>query len=164
MTQPQFADRPDPVEMRRRYAEVTDLARRGGFRKPATGWTAEQVLAHLLATTRHFVSIAEAVKRGERPDVGDATFVDDEVLQRSAEGLGVDGLSAQLDAASVHLVAEAESLTDAEAGTQLRFTVHHDGATLVDAPQPWGQILAGHASFHLPLHVDQLRALTVPHP
>jgi hypothetical protein len=160
MAQNEWADRPDPAEMRQSYAAVLDLARRGGFQAPESGWTADLVLAHLLATTETFEAVGAGVKLGERPECGNPDVVDERCLaRRSAELGGVEGLWEQLEAASARLVAHAESLTDAETRAEVRFIVFHDGRLLADEMRAWGKILAGHASFHLPLHRDQLRAL-----
>jgi len=146
--------------MRERYGAVLELARSGGFRAPESGWTAELVLAHLLATTENFLAVGGGVHRGERPDCGDPEVVADDVLaRRVADAGGLAGLSALLEERAGQLTAHAESLTDAEAATPVRFTVYHEGRQLVDEPRAWGKILAGHASFHLPLHEKQLEAL-----
>jgi len=157
----QWADHPDPAELRGAYGAVVDLARRASFRTPDTGWPAELVLAHLLATTETFLAVGAGVKRGEQPDCGSPDVVDDELLARTAgEVGGLAGLSRRLEESGARLVAYAESLTAEEAATRVRFTVYHEGSQLVDEPRPWGQILAGHGSFHMPLHLRQLEALT----
>jgi hypothetical protein len=162
MAQNEWADRPDPAEMRRNYAAVIELARQGGLRTPESGWAADRVLAHVLTVTETFEAVGAAVKRGERPDCGSPDVVDDDLLARRAAELGgVEGLSAQLETASARLVAHADSLTDADAAVTVRFIVFHDGRKIADEPRAWGKILAGHASFHLPLHVNQLRDLAV---
>src|SRR5215472_2441428 len=160
MSQTEWADRPNTAEMREQYTAVVDLARRGGFQAPESGWTAEQVVAHLLATTENFIAVGDGVKRGERPDCGDPEVVADDVLaRRAAESGGLAGLAARLADAGERLAAHADSLSDAEAATPVRFTVYHEGRQLVDEPRAWGRILAGQTSFHLPLHRKQLEAL-----
>lgn len=159
----EWADRPDTADMREQYAGVVDLARRASFRAPDSGWTADLVLSHLVATTENFLAVGAGVKNGDRPDCGDPEVVADDLLaRRAAECGGLVGLSAQLEASAARLVAHAESLTDAEAATPVRFTVYHEGRQLVDEPRAWGQILAGQTSFHLPLHRRQLEALVSP--
>jgi hypothetical protein len=160
MTQRDWSDRPDPAEMHERYAAVVDMARRAAFRTPEIGWPAELVLAHLVATTDNFAAVGAGVRRGETPPCGAPEIVDDEVLARLvAESGGIAGVSDRLEAAAARLVAHAESLSDAEAATQVRFTVYHEGEQIVDEPRPWGRILAGQTTFHLPLHLKQLEAL-----
>ena len=154
-------ERPDAAAMRERYAAVVDLARRSSFRAPETGWPAETVIAHLVATTDNFNMVGEGVKRGERLDCGHVELVDDETLaRRIAEAGGLEGILAQLEASAERLVAHAESLTAEEAATPVRFTVHHEGVMLIDEPRPWGAILTGQTTFHLPLHQRQLESLT----
>jgi hypothetical protein len=161
MAQMEWADRPNTADMREQYGAVADLVRRGGFHAPETGWTADLVVAHLLAATETFLAVGDGVKRGERPDCGSPEVVADEVLaRRAAESGGLAGLSARLAEAGERLAAHADSLSDAEAATLVRFTVYHEGRQLVDEPRAWGKILAGHTSFHLPLHSRQLEALT----
>jgi hypothetical protein len=161
MAQTDWANRPNTAEMREQYRAVADLARRGGFRAPESGWPAELVLAHLIGTTENFLMVGACVKRGERPDCGHPELVEDEVLaRRSAEAGGLAGLAGQLEATAEQLAAHADSLTDAEAETQVRFTVYHEGQQLIDEPRAWGSILAGQTTFHLPMHVRQLEALT----
>jgi len=160
MTQSEWADRPDPAALREQYGIVVDLARRGGFRVPESGWTAELVLAHLLSTTETFLAVGAGVRRGERPECGSPDVVEDELLARRVEEAGgLAELSARLEAAGDRLAAHAEALTAGEAATAVRFLVYHEGQQLVDEPRPWGRILAGHESFHLPLHRRQLEAL-----
>lgn len=161
MTQTEWSDRPDPAEMLERYAAVVDLARRASFRTPASGWPAELVLAHLAATTGHFLEVGAGVQRGETPPCGDLEVVDDEVLARLvAESGGIRGVSDRLEASAARLAAHARALSDAEAATLVRFTVYHEGERIVDEPRAWGRILTGQTTFHLPLHLKQLEALT----
>jgi len=161
MAQMEWADRPNTADMREQYGAVVDMARQGGFHPPENGWTAELVVAHLLATTENFLAVGDGVKRGERPDCGDPEVVaDDTLARRASQSGGLAGLSAQLAEAGERLAAHADSLSDAEAATPVRFTVYHEGRQLVDEPRAWGKILAGQTSFHLPLHRKQLEALT----
>jgi hypothetical protein len=52
------------------------------------------VVAHLLATTENFLAVGGGVKRGERPDCGDAEIVADDIpARRAAESGGLAGLS-----------------------------------------------------------------------
>jgi DinB superfamily len=160
MTQTDWANRPSTAEMREAYGTIVDLARRGGFRAPENGWTAELVLAHLIATTENFLAVGAGVKRGERLDCGDPELVaDEELTRRVADAGDLAGLSARLEATAEELAAHADSLTDSEAAAVVRFTVYHDGQQLMDEPRAWGSILAGQTSFHLPMHRQQLEAL-----
>src|SRR5215470_11541586 len=134
MAQTEWADRPNTADMREQYGAVVDMARQGGFHPPENGWTAELVVAHLLATTENFLAVGGGVKRGERPDCGDPEVVADDVLARRAAESGE------------RLAAHADSLSDAEAATPVRFTVYHEGRQLVDEPRAWGRILAGQTS------------------
>src|SRR5258708_38242929 len=70
MTQAESSDRPDPALMRQNYDAVLGIARRGGFRRPESGWTAELGLAHLLTVTETFVSVGDGGARGEHPAAG----------------------------------------------------------------------------------------------
>jgi hypothetical protein len=160
MAQFEWSDRPDPDEMRASYDTMLALARQGGFREPEQGWKAEQVLAHVLATTELFTVVGEGVRRGEAPECGNPDVVDDELLARRAAELGgVAGLTDRLESAAAGLVTCAGSLTDDQATTKVRFIVHHDGSQIADEPRTFGSILSGHAGFHLPLHIKQLQAL-----
>jgi hypothetical protein len=160
MAQIEWADRPDATQMRQNFDTLLGLARAGGFQAPETGWTAEQVLGHVIAATELFSNVAAGVRRGERPVAGDPEVVDDDLLARQAAELGgLAGLTDRLASASAELIGHAESLTDAEAATEVRFVVYHAGSVIADGPRAFGKILAGHSSFHLPLHIDQLRAL-----
>jgi hypothetical protein len=160
MAQNDWGDRPNAAQMRQNYDTVIGLARAGGFRSPEAGWRAEQVLGHVLAVTELFSNVGAGVRRGERPDCGHPDVVDDDLLlRRAAELGGIDGLAERLESASAELLSYAESLTDAEAATGVQFIVYHAGNKIADEPRAYGKILAGHSSFHLPLHIDQLRAL-----
>lgn len=159
----EWGDRPDVAAMRNGFTDLAALARQGAFRAPESGWTAEQVLAHVLAATELFVEVGEGVRRGAAPECADPHVVADEVLARRARELGgLPGLARELEAAGARLAAQAESLTDAEAATEVRFRVWHDGREIADEMRAFGTILAGHASFHLPLHRNQLAALAEP--
>ena len=160
MTQTDWANRPNTVEMREAYEAIVDMVRRGGFRAPESGWQAEQVVAHLVATNENFLAVGAGVKRGERLDCGHPELVADEDLaRRVAEAGGLAGLTARLEATAEELAAHADSLTDEEAATTIRFTVYHEGQQLIDEPRAWGSILAGQTTFHLPMHRQQLEAL-----
>jgi hypothetical protein len=160
MAQNDWGDRPDATQMRQNYDTVIGLARAGGFRTPETGWKAEQVIGHVLEVTELLSTVGAGVRRGESPDCGHPDVVDDELLARRADELGgLNGLADRLESAAAELLGYAESLTDAEAATDVQFIVYHAGNKIADEPRAYGRILAGHSSFHLPLHIDQLRAL-----
>ena len=151
----------DTSEMWRNYASVIELARGGGFRAPAEGWSAEQVIAHLAANDELFLAVGEAIGRGERPDYDNLASVTEWLLERRvAEAGGMAALVDKLEATSARLIVHAESLTRDEAAAQVRFHVFHDGHTLVDEVRSWGDIVAGQGNIHIPIHIRQLRALT----
>lgn len=57
------------------------------------------------------------------------------------------------------LCALVEQLTHAQAATVVPIFIQDGESIAVDRPMPWGVLLEIQASFHLPAHADQLRAL-----
>jgi hypothetical protein len=150
----------DTADLRQAYEVLCAEAAAGGFGPPPTGeWTAEQVVAHVATNDRLLAETTEAVLAGDpkayyNHDAIDAARLDTVVAERGDLG----GLVELVRATSAALVALAERLdeqNDLPVHTQIRDGDH----MMVDQPLPWGQVLAMHASAHLPIHTRQLRSL-----
>ncbi|GIJ40088.1 hypothetical protein [Micromonospora andamanensis] len=146
--------------LRRAYDEVLAEVDAGGFGPPPPDrYSAEQVVAHLVANDELMREATEAVLAGSP-----YAFYDlDEVHRPELDALatecgGLDGLAARLRATSnqlVVLVAQLGAAADTPVETHLR-----EGFELViDEPLPWGRTIDLHARVHLPRHLSELRAL-----
>lgn len=146
--------------LRRAYDELFVEVDTGGFADPPEGrWSAEQIVAHLVANDTLMSEATEAVLAGSP-----YAFFDLESVHRPeldalvAECGGLDGLATLLRATSqrlVTLVGRLGPVADTPVETHLR-----EGFDLVvDEPLPWGRTLDLHTRVHLPKHVAQLRML-----
>jgi hypothetical protein len=147
-------------EIRAAFAPFAALLRTGGFERPADGWPAELIAAHIALNNDAFAEAAEALRRGEQPSGDNTEIVDRETLQAYADRVG--GLDALADAveASANRLAEAHAaLDDEQAAMTVQVRISHEGKVVNDEPGPIGWWTTGAASYHLRMHTEQLEAL-----
>ena len=146
--------------LRQAYDAVLAEVDAGRFGPPPPGrYSAEQIVAHLVASDELMSEATEAVLAGST-----YAFYDLEEVHRpeldalSAECGGLDGLADRLRRTSgrlVELVARLGLAADTPVETHLR-----EGFELViDEPLPWGRTIDLHTRVHLPRHLAELRAL-----
>ncbi len=75
----------DTTALRTVYRDFLAVAERGGFDRPQPGeWTAEQLLAHIVATDTGITAVALAVAAGQRPTYDNRYALDGWNLARLA--------------------------------------------------------------------------------
>ena len=142
------------------YQPFADMVRAGGFSEPATGWDASLVAAHIAANNDAIAALAEAIAEGHEPSYDNAEVIDDAQLRHvvSAAG-GLEGL-ADLVETSAERLARAWELVGPEAGaTEVPVKIADGGQIVRDGPVPIRRFIEGNATFHLQIHLDQLRAM-----
>lgn len=169
----------DTIELEQAYRALFAVCDRGaadGFRPPAdvAGWTAEHILAHIVAADRLLLAITAATLDGasQRPAYDDATTTVRpalDVLARAAGG--IEDLAATVRQTARELVLLVRRVADdgARRPVQVRLvgcTSGEVGAARgvpgvrgLDGAVPWSGLLATHAQVHLPDHTAELASL-----
>jgi hypothetical protein len=139
----------DTTELRKAYESVAVEYEAGGFGAPPPGeWDAGQIVGHLALNDDLLASVTSAVLDG-RP----ARFDNRASLRPgSADG-------SVLRRSGARLCDLADRLTEEQAATVVPILIQDGTEIAVDQPMPWGVLLGIQASFHLPAHGEQLRAL-----
>ncbi|MFI9643710.1 hypothetical protein ACIG87_27260 [Micromonospora sp. NPDC051925] len=146
--------------LRGAYRSVLAEVEAGGFAVAGPGrWSAERIVAHLVANDELMSEATEAVLAGAPFAYYDLAGVHRPELDALvAECGGLPGLATRLRATSQRLCALVDRLgptADTPVETHLR-----EGFDLVvDEPLPWSRTLDLHARVHLPRHLAQLRML-----
>lgn len=152
----------DTTALEGAYRELLGTAREGGFRPPgdAAAWTAEQVLAHVVATDRLLLGVTAAVLAGGSPSYGNAATQHAPYLDAIARAAGGwDGLVATVRATGLELVYLLRELGDGEAATPVPTRIIDGDTVRVEAPMPWSGVLNTHAEVDLPSWRGRLEAL-----
>jgi hypothetical protein len=133
----------------------------GGFGPPPAGeWNARQVVAHIAVNDGLVAEAIERVLAGEPARFDNSNATDWAKVTAFADEHG--DLGGTIDAVRVsgaRLCDLASRLTDEQAATELPVFLRDGDDIAVDQPLPLGRVLGLQASFHLPAHGDQLRAL-----
>jgi hypothetical protein len=150
----------DGAEIQGAYRIFVDTLRAGGFSQPDTGWDASLIAAHVAANNDSIASVAEEIAAGRRPSYDNAELIDDERLREIASAAGsLEGLAGQIDTSAARL-AHAWELLGPELGQiEVPAKIADGGQVVRDGPIPIRAFIEGNATFHLQLHLDQLRAL-----
>lgn len=150
----------DPDAIERAYVPFVTLLREGGFAPPPEGWTAELVAGHISWNNDLIAEAAERIAAGERPSYDNSPSVDDDQLQSYVESIGDLGGLADAVVDSGRRLASARAALDLTTENCLVPTVIADSGTVVrDQPISIAQLIEGNASFHLDMHLEQLREL-----
>ncbi|MFY1574615.1 DinB family protein [Verrucosispora sp. WMMD703] len=146
--------------LRRAYDAVLAEVDAGGFGPPPPErYSAEQVVAHLVASDELMREATEAVLAGSPYAFYDLDEVHrPELDELAAECGGLDGLAARLRATSDQLVALVAQL-GAAADTPVETHLREGFELVIDEPLPWGRTIDLHTRVHLPRHLNELRAL-----
>jgi hypothetical protein len=133
----------------------------GGFGPPPAGeWNAEQLVAHLTVNDGQLAEAVERVLAGASGGFDNSTAVDwTKVTAFADEHGGLEGTIGALRASGARLCELAGRLTAEQAAAAVPVFIVDGAEVAVDEPMPLGQLLGIQASFHLPAHADQLRAL-----
>jgi uncharacterized protein len=142
------------------YGPFVAELRRGGFTEPEEGWPAELVAAHVARNNDLIAEAAERIAAGERPSYDNAAAVDDASLSAYALAVGgVTGLAAAVEASAHRLAAARMALDEADEAYPLSVVIRDSGVVVNDGPVPVARFIEGNASFHLDMHLEQLRSL-----
>lgn len=142
------------------YEPFVAALRQGGFQAPAEGWPAELVAAHVARNNDLISDVAEQVVAGLAPSYDNRSAVEEAELQALADGLGgLDGLATAVEASARRLGLALAAL-DEKSGEQLVPCLIVDSARVVfDEPMTVRSLVEGNASYHLEMHLEQLKAL-----
>jgi uncharacterized protein YciI len=146
------------------YAPFVASLLAGGFIEPADGeWTAELVAAHVAQNNDLIAETAEQVAAGAQVSTevsyDNANTVDAGQLAAFATTAGgLTGLAAEVERSAARLAAARQALGDRE-DVPVHVVIRHNGQIVQDGPMPIGAFVEGNASFHLDMHLAQLKAL-----
>lgn len=142
------------------YAPFAASLRAGGFGPPADGeWPAELVAAHIARNNDLIAAAAEQVAAGQEVSYDNESGVDDAELARYAQSVGgLAGLAREVERSAARLEQARDALGD-RASTPVQVIIRDHGQIVRDGPMTIGAFIEGNASFHLALHLAQLREL-----
>jgi hypothetical protein len=150
----------DQASIEQAYVPFIEVLREGGFKTPAEGWPAELVAAHVARNNELIAEAAERVVSGERPTYDNTSAVAEAELGDYADAVGgIAGLGAAVEASAQRLAAAWAALDETTGGYLLPVVIVDSGRVVRDAPVPIRSFVEGNASFHLEMHLEQLRAL-----
>ena len=139
----------DTTDLRTAYESVVVEVEEGGFGPPPAGeWDAGRIVGPLALHDDLLAGVTSALLKGS-----DARFDNRVSLQPSPVDVNV------LRRSGIRLCDLIDELTDDQASTLVPVFIQDGEKIRVDQPMPWGVLLGIQASFHLPAHGDQLRAL-----
>jgi hypothetical protein len=142
------------------YRPFIDTLLSGAFAEPDTGWDAALVAAHVVANNDVIAGVAEAIATGKKSSYDNADVIDDAQLQELASAAGSLDRLAELVGTSAGRLAIAWELLGPEAGaTEVPARISDGGQVVRDGPIPIRNLIEGNATFHLQIHLDQLRAM-----
>jgi uncharacterized protein YciI len=146
------------------YAPFVASLLAGGFTDPAEGeWTAEQVAAHVARNNDLIAETAEQVAAGAdvstEVSYDNVSTVDASELAAYADAVGgLTGLASEVERSAARLAAARLALGE-RADVPVQVVIRHNGQIVQDGPMPIGSFVEGNASFHLDMHLEQLKAL-----
>lgn len=150
----------DADEIEAAYEEFVSLLRSGDFAVPVDGWTAEMIGAHVALNNDEIAAVAEAVTRGESVAYDNAAGVDDATLREFAERAGGrEGVADEIDRTARRLAQAQRALGAATRLVEIPVVIHDQGQLVVDRPLAIGDFVVGNATYHLELHLEQLKTL-----
>jgi hypothetical protein len=133
----------------------------GEFGPPPRGeWNAQQLVAHIATNDLLLIEVIEQVLAGvpaRLDNSGAASWP--KVTAYAEEHGGLAGTIEALRESSTRLCEAVRRLDDERQATEIGVYIVNGEDIAVDQPMPIGQLLAVQASYHLPAHTEQLRAL-----
>jgi hypothetical protein len=142
------------------YADFIDEASTGQFEKPTNGgWTAEQIVAHVTRNQEGLITVTERLLAGEPIGYDNHDFIDGRELDRYAASYG--GLRGLVDrmAETVTVLRDLTERLDERGDTPVPVRIQDGDQIVIDQPMPWAGLLEHDAGQHVPMHLEQLRAL-----
>jgi uncharacterized protein YciI len=143
-----------------RYAPFAAALLAGGFGPPPDGeWPAELIAAHVIRNNDLIAETAERVAAGQDVSYDNAAVVDDDALASyAAQAGGLADLAREVERSAARLEQARQALGE-RAGTLVPAAIRDHGQVVRDGPIPIGAFIDGNATFHLDLHLEQLKAL-----
>ena len=141
---------------------VADAAVKAAAISPQSGWSAGQVVAHLILNNGLFIEAARAAQRGEKPTYDNRTTVDDIATASLAAAAGsTENLAEWLRQSASGFAGFLSGLPQEVLDMPLLTTIHHDGAIIVDNDERrLGDLMLGELTFHSKMHLGQVEQLT----
>ena len=141
---------------------VADAAVKAAAVSPQSGWSAGQVVAHLILNNGLFIEAARAAQRGEKPEYDNETTVDNVATASLAAAAGsTEQLAEWLRQSALGYAGFLSGLTPEILAMPLLTTIHHDGAIIVDHDErKLGEFMLGQLMFHSQMHLDQVQQLS----
>jgi hypothetical protein len=150
----------DGAEIQAAYRVFVGTLRGGGFNQPDTGWDASLIAAHIAANNDSIASVAEEIAADRHPSYDNAEAIDDERLREIASAAGsLDALAGLIETSAARLARAWELLGPELGQVEVPVKIADGGQVVRDGPIPIRAFIEGNATFHLELHLDQLRAL-----
>jgi hypothetical protein len=152
----------DTTALRAAYEELAAEVEAGGFAPPpAGGWTAAQVVAHVVTNDALLAAATRAVLAGEPHTYHNHDVVDSAQLDAFLAGAPGDfpALAERVRESGAALCALADALDAEQERTLVPMLIRDGDEVRLDRPVPWGAALGVQAGAHLPNHLAQLRAL-----
>lgn len=129
-------------------------------RSRLTAGPAELVAAHVTCNNDFIAEMAERIAAGEQPSYDNAKAIDAALLSAYADEVGgIPGLADAIEVSARRLAAARAALDETTEGHMLPAIIRDGDDVVNDGPIPIGRFIEGNASFHLDLHVKQLKAL-----
>ena len=149
----------DTTALRTAYRDFLAVTDRGGFdHPPPEEWTAEQLLAHIVATDTGITAVALAVAAGQRPAYDNRYSLDGWNLARLA-ARPLPELADRVRRRGELLCQVTEDLDDAELGVPVHCLILSGCTVMADRAMPLAGLINGLAVVHLPGHAAQLADL-----
>jgi uncharacterized protein len=142
------------------YAPFVASLLAGSFGPPPDGeWPAELIAAHLARNNDLIAEAAERVAAGDEVGYDNAAAVgEDELARYAAEAGGPAGLAREVERSAGRLQRAGAALGE-RAGTPVHVVIRDHGQIVRDGPMPIGDLVEGNATFHLDMHLEQLKSL-----
>lgn len=151
----------DTTPLHHAYLDFLAVAQDGTFAAPPAGeWSAEQLLAHIVAVDTDITAVALGVASGQRPTYDNRYSLDAWNLARLTEqSHDLAGLVELVGRRGQLLCDVAEQLTPSDLDTPVHCLILSGCDVMIDSAQPLGRLIHGVAAVHLPRHADQLTGL-----
>lgn len=151
-------------DLERAYTDFLAAARGGHYPQPqAGGWSAEQILAHLIVSDREIAAAIGRALAGNPPAFDNSASQAEPLLQAVIDAAGNwQGLLDALEQAGHELIALASDMTDEQAALQIPIKVVSDGRVVIDGPAPLASLVRVPVDTHLRMHLQQLAAVAEP--
>jgi hypothetical protein len=150
----------DAAEIEEAYRPFVRTLRAGGFVRPDAGWDASLIAAHVAANNDLIASVAEDIAAGQRPSYDNAGVIDDDRLREIAAAAGnLDAMGELIMSSAARLARAFEQLGPELGKVEVPAKIADGGEVVRDGPVPIRTFIEGNATFHLQLHLGQLRSL-----